>query len=286
MVFSILLFPLVFALLPSVFLFVQPVAGFALALVVLFSIASKKKLFETSFVFLASGIVGLVILSKPLVAEPLFPLLSGLFGIPALFFAFNLAPPKTQQEAGAVNISLKTVLLGALLGAFSSILPALSPAFLVSLLFLLLDSPEKEKTFLEASAATLVSKNFFDFAAFFLIGKARSGAVAFSAAELLSLPNLLVALTAGSIAFFAALALATYFSRFLSKIRLGKTFFMAIAAFISLASFLLGGPAGLLILATASSLGLACGILGVNKSSLMGCLIIPSLCFFFGFSFF
>jgi len=286
MVFSILSLPLVFLSLPFAFSLVKPVAGFALALIVLLSLASKERLFETVLVFSASGLVGLVVLTKPLVAEPLFPLLSGLFGIPALFFAFNASLPKAQAEAGAVKIGLKTVFAGVLLGAFSGVLPALTPAFLISMLFLVFDSTEKEKTFLEASAAVVVSKNFFDFASFFLIGKARSGAVAFASEELSVFPNLLAALIAASIALFAALAVVSVFSRLLSGIRPGKLFFVSIAAFVSIASFVLGGGAGLAVLATASALGLACGIIGVNKSSLMGCLIIPSLCFFFGIALF
>ena len=216
--------------------------------------------------------------------EALVPLLSGLFAIPGLLFSLETKKPATQNETLEASVDEKNVFAGVLAGAFSSLLPALTPILVVSFLFLFFEGREKSgKTFLETSSGAVVSKTFFDFVALTAIGKARSGAVAFASTELASLGGLLTALAAGTAALFLAIALLLLFYRkFLALDFTGRGMKLALLAFFSLAAFATGGAPGILILAVSASVGITVSFLGVDKSTNVGCLIMPSLAFYFG----
>ncbi|MFH1056867.1 MAG: tripartite tricarboxylate transporter permease [Candidatus Micrarchaeota archaeon] len=285
MLLCVLFLPIVFVLLPVFFAVVSPVAGFALAAVTAIALFSKRTLPQTVFSFVLSGVLGVVVLSKPLVHEPLFPLLSGLFGIPALLFSLDAQKPSVQEDSSKTQVDLKMILAGVLLGGFSSVLPALSPVFIVSFLFFALE-PLGENAFLQAGASTLVSKTFFDFAAFTAIGKARAGAVAFAAGELSSVEGLLPVLAAGAASLFLAIAVLLFSYRFFSKLSSfhSKNLMLAVVSFIVLASFFSNGPLGVFILGVSASVGIVIGGLGVRKTSALGALIVPSLFYYFGLS--
>ncbi len=285
MVFSILLLPLVLLSLPVLNSFVSPIVGWILLLVVAASLFSKEKRWASVFAFLLSGALGLVLFSKPLLQEPLFPLLSGLFGIPAIFFSLNSRKPPQREDAGMVRVDLKIVFMGVGLGALSGLLPAMSPVFLVSLLFLVLE-PLGESVFIQASASTLVSKTFFDFVAFNAIGKARSGAVAFASSELADGGNLLLALTAGAASLFLAIALMLLLYRRFSALSLlgGNGVSLAVLALVFGAVFYFNGFLGLFVLAVSACVGVCTNFLGVNKTTLLGALLLPSLAFYFSFA--
>ncbi len=310
--FSVALLPTVLVLLPLAYQAVAPASGFLLLAVIAFSLLSGGKKTASVFAFLLSGCLGLVLLSKPIIREPLFPLLSGLFAVPALLFSLDaVRPPQADDDGEGVRLDLKVVFASVVVGAFSSLLPAMTPVLLVSIMFFIAQSPlwdfrnpferqggraelwkdefnpggRRTLVFLQASSAALVSKTFFDFAAFSAIGKARSGAVAFAAGELRSPDALAVTLAAGLAALFLSTAAVLLLCRKLphllpAGILAGRTHY-CVLFFIVLASCALGGPAGLLALAVSSGVGVTIGLLGVNKTTALGALLVPSLAFFF-----
>ncbi len=288
---SILLLPLVLMALPLAYSSLAPFTGFVLLAFTILSFASKERFFESTFAFLLSGVLGLVLLSKPVVSEPLFPLLSGLFGVPALLFSLDSQKPVVSEENAGVECDVKIIFLACVFGSLSSLLPAVTPMLLVAVLFLLLEGRESggrnEELVIQAGAAALVSKTFFDFVAFQAIGKARSGAVAFASSELHSLASLGIALAAGLVSLFIACAvMLLLYPRFARLPFEGKSTPVAVLCFIVLACVALNGLLGLLVLGVSACTGVAISLLGVRKTTSLGCLIVPSLCFFFSISIF
>ncbi|MEM4254731.1 MAG: tripartite tricarboxylate transporter permease [Candidatus Norongarragalinales archaeon] len=275
--------PPFFIALPLLDALVSPFAGWVLLFVLGASFASKQKRWASAFAFALSGVLGMALFSKPFLPDPLFPLLSGLFGIPALLFSLN-SPKPAQKEAGVANVDLKIIFWAVVFGGLSSLLPGLSPVVLVSLLFLFLEGAGA-MVFVQAVAATLVSKTFFDFLAFVAIGKARSGAVAFASQGLSagSLPSVLVA---GVASLFLAIATMLLLYKRLSSLSLlgGNKVPLVVAVFLAAAVLAFQGFLGLFAMAVAACLGVCAGLLGADKTSLLGCLFVPSLAFYFGFS--
>lgn len=303
-----MLLPFAVLFLPFLFDLAKPVSGYLLLAITLASLLRGEKKVASAFAFLLSGALGLVLLSKPLVGEPLFPLLSGLFAVPALLFSLGTAKPVQSAGSRAVRLDLKIVFASVVLGALSSLLPAMTPVLLVSILLFFtslnvgrlnswfggaagreaereIEEDGRIMLFLQSSSAALVSKTFFDFVAFASIGKARSGAVAFASQELRSPENLALALAAGLAALFVAIAVMLLLCKRLSAGALpglaGRHVGLGVFAFILASCFLTGGSLALLALAVSASVGIAIGLLGVNKTTALGCLLLPSLAFFF-----
>jgi len=288
-VFSIVLAPLVALSLPLVFSLAQQVSGFALLALIAVALWSEKSLSRAGrglLVFLFAGAFGFLVLTLPLLKQPLLPLLAGLFGMPALLQSLASAKELPQQkEQKLFEIDLRLVFLGVLLGAFSSVLPAVSPAVLAAVLFVFMESTPLR--FIIAASATATSKTFFDFVAVFAIGKARSGAAAFvSQNAFLSWQSLALFLAAGVLAFalaaLAALFLAKFAARFLPKA--GRTLAPFLLLLATTTIFAFEGFAGVFVLAIATCIGLLPLLLEVKRSYSMGSLILPSVAYFFGVS--
>jgi len=280
-VYCVILVMPVIVLLPVANQAIAPVSGFALMALVSLAVFAKQRPIESAFAFGLSGALGIALFSNA-IREPLFPLLSGLLGVPALLFALDEGQVPRQEEEEAKPTINKLVFAGTVAGAFSSLLPAMTPAFLIALIFLFFES-ESPTAVLQASSATLLSKTFFDFVAFYAIGKTRSGAVAFSGQELAFLPQLAAALAAGLAALFLAIALMLLlYRRFAAmKVFANKHAKLALLVFFAIASIAANGPIGLLVLGASASVGIAIALLGVNKSMTMGALLLPSIAYYF-----
>lgn len=288
---SIALLPLVIAVLPLASASLAPFVGFVLLAFTILSFSSTKRPLESAFAFALSGALGLVLLSKPVVSEPLFPLLSGLFGIPALLFSLDSQKPSASRQSHAVECDVKLIFLACVFGGFSSLLPAVTPMLLVAVLFIFMErnavGERSEELVIQAGAAALVSKTFFDFVAFQATGKARSGAVAFASSELQSLSGLGLALAAGLVSLFIACAIMLLLYPRLAGLPFeGRKASVAVLCFIVLACFAFNGPLGLFVLGVSACTGIAVSMLGVRKTTALGCLIVPSLSFFFSVSIF
>ncbi len=279
---AILFAPIAFALVPLLFDSIRPLIGYALlALVALFYFRQEARL-RGFFVFALSGSLGFLVFSVPLVAEPLFPLLSGLFAVPSLLYSIGSEWPKVFEDA-RFELPKRFALAGAVIGALSPLVPAVNPALLAGAAFLFLES--KPIAFLSLSSGLAVSKAFYDLAYSQLVGVARSGA----AAALLSAPvkDAWLAGVSFATAAFAALAIALALfkplCRALSQVRM-RSFNYFFLLFIVCANALLGGFEALFILGIASCIGVLPLALGVPRSNAMGALIAPSLLHAFALS--
>jgi len=300
------LLPFALAATPIAQTLVQPIQGIALLAVIALAFyksgsQSKRKLLLGAFFFTLAGLLGLASLSLPVAREPLFPLLTGLFGIPAILFSNKRKEKKEDEKreekekrcSTFFNVNLKLVFYAVLAASASVLLPAVTPALVAGLLFVFMS--EDRESFLTASTAVVGAKMVFDFAAIHSIGKARSGAAAViqnaftpanaSNTKAISLSDLIAVEAAGATAFFTALALllvfGKHFTKTFRKLETNTVYATALITVIA-ATYFISGAGGILILASASALGAAISLSRIRKSYAIGALAIPSLSYFFG----
>lgn len=279
---AVLLAPVAFVAVPLLFNSVRPLTGYLLlSLVALFYFRQEARL-RGLLVFVLSGALGFLVFSIPLVAEPLFPLLTGLFAVPSLLYSVGSEWPRVFEDE-RLRLPKRFALAGALIGALSPLVPAVNPALLAGVAFLFLES--EPVAFLSLSSGLAVSKGFYDLVYSQLVGAARSGAAA--ALLLVPVKDAWLAGVSFAAAAFAALAIALALfkplCRALSRVRM-RSFNYFFLLFIVLANALLGGFEALFVLGVASCVGVLPLALGVPRSNAMGALIAPSLLYAFALS--
>lgn len=170
----IVLSPVIFLLLPLIQSAVKPVLFWLLLAIVSFLVL-RDGVFAV-FIFILSGILGLLSLSA--VAEPLFPLLSGLFGASGLVLSlFERFEVPIQKLVSNPNLPYSRMSLFAFFGVCLSgllmLFPGLGPSQAASLVRV------KSKTrYLILTGALGTVDVILSLIAFVSIGRARNGAVA------------------------------------------------------------------------------------------------------------
>lgn len=292
---SILLLPVLFFILPFTYLFVKGYIAWALVFVVLMMVMTEKgwKKLPALIVFILSGFLGWLSFSPPFSSQHiLFPLLTGLFGISLLIiggFSKNKIPPQVfhlprlSRSAAGSGISK-----GFFSGLIVGILPGIGPSQ-AGVVVHQFSRKRKMNEFLIALGGISAVSTLFSLLSLYLIQKPRSGvAVAieriaggidFNGFLLLVATSLFVT----GISVIITLKLAKGFAGFIQKLDynlLVKT----ILLFLIAMTFALTGPFGLLVLTTATAIGLLGPLLHIKRTHAMGCLILPIILWGIGFS--
>ena len=239
-------------------------------------------------VFLMAGCLGLGVLNIPTLKQPLFPMLSGLFGTSGLLISLKdkiKIPEQKITEANVSNKEISKALSGGMVAStLSGFLPGLgaAQAAIIASSFLRKISTEGFLV-LVGSINTIVM--MISFVALYVIDKARNGSV-IAISKLLgnfTINDLVlfigVALIVGSIATIVTLNIAKIFSKIMTKISYQKTAISIIILIIVLTYFL-SGILGFLVLTVSTMVGLIPPLKGIGRNHLMGCLIIPVILFF------
>jgi putative membrane protein len=261
-----------------------------------------KKRCTAFFVFILTGLLGLIVLgveSKgPLsslfpgigVQEPLLPLLTGLFGASMLVLSIKTKTQIPNQEITKPEIknNLKKDFLKPLAGALvasplASLLPGLgsSQAAIIGNTI----SKADRRGFLVLLGATNTLVMGFSFVSLYLISRTRTGAAvainsligAFPLRVLILI--LAIVLLTGLISFFITLFLANFFSRKVMNVNYTKLS-AATLGILVLVVFIISGFPGLIVLSVSAFTGIYCISLGVRRTYMMGCLLIPTIVFY------
>ncbi|MBS3148945.1 tripartite tricarboxylate transporter permease [Candidatus Woesearchaeota archaeon] len=275
---SFLLAPFLFIVLPFLQNLVKPVLFWLLLGVVIFLVLREGA--RAFVVFSISGVLGYISLSA--VTEPLFPLLSGLFGASGLILSlFDGFDVPLQKTASNPNIPISRLSLFAILGVclsgFLMLFPGLGPSQAASLVRV------KSKTrYLLLTGALGTVDVIISLVAFVSIGRARNGAVAvmeqlvgsFDISALIALIG--ACCFSAGIAGLASVPISKWYSSIFDFVEyrfvaLGVLFFLCVL------SLTLSGLLGLLIFAVSAIVGLLAPLLGVSRSHAMGCLLVPTL---------
>ncbi len=254
----------------------------ALSLFLILTERSAKNKFFALVIFILSGILGYFTLNLTVIKQPLFPLFTGLFGSSLLTISFLQNVKLPEQKITKSRIEKKEILKALILSIFSSSLISFLPGVGSSQAATIASAFKRisEKTFLIVLGMVNSMTMLLSFVALYAINKPRSGVAVFVGKFLpnISLEQLwilfIVALIVSIIAFFLTIILAKNFSRFISKINY-KKLCLFILIFLAILTPIISGWIGLIVLATGTSLGIFCSLIGTKKIFLMGSLLLP-----------
>jgi putative membrane protein len=236
-----------------------------------------------------SGALGLVVLSSPLSvsgalsgASPLFPMLTGLYAVPALLMARSVRIPP-QKDGPHVMMRTSGVAKGLLAGGLVSLFPGVSSGVAAAACSVVKGDDEEYITSLGgANTANAVLTSF----AVLVTGRPRSGVGAYinslhPTGTMYPLPEMavwiLISLVISSlVAGLITMPMAGLFARAVSGLSYRRLSRFILAALLAL-TFVFGGVTGLIVLGAATVVGSIPPRLGCSRATLMGCIIIPAL---------
>ncbi len=277
----IALFPASQFLYPIVFPLIQPHLLFILLTASAFLLLRGKKPIYSLLIFLLAGFLGKQAFSFTL-ADPFLPLFSGMFAMAAIF-TYSNTPLPNQNLPGKINLSVvKFAFLGVLLGWSADLLPGISsPAQMAAFASIIV--PFSGVAYLATLSSIGVSESIFAFSSAATLGKARIGAVA-EAGNLSpiadSIAPFLGYFILGTV--FACILVYVFRSRLgeISKINF-NLLNLLLALYLIIIVFLIDSFAGLLLFAVSTGLGYLCIRMNVERTVLMGAIIVPTILFLF-----
>jgi putative membrane protein len=278
---AVLLIPLFILSATFIFTFLKPYLLYLLVILIVIMI-SRGDWFWNLTLFMLSGTLGIIVFSMQNLKEPLFPLLSGLFGISGLMISyFENAKIPTQRIDTKIDIipaQLAKAIAGSSIAVFLiQFFPGLGPAQGAVISNQVI--PVKEKAYLSMVGAMGTMSVIFSLVTFYTLGKAKDGSiVVLSKLMELDLNRFMILVAtlvvAGSVSVILVLFFSRIFSSLISKVNY-KMLVVCVIIFIFLVCLMLNGPSGLIVLLTASAIGLISPLKGVARSHAMGCLLLP-----------
>ncbi|MBU2504125.1 MAG: tripartite tricarboxylate transporter permease [Nanoarchaeota archaeon] len=261
----------------------QKVIPYILILVTLFLIYVEKNRLKAVVVITLTGVLGFIILNLNSLNEPLLPMLTGLFGTSMLLISIKnkVKIPKQEISKPEIDKSFLSPLLGATIAApFSSLLPGLGSGQAAVIGNSISKTGKRGFLFLLGATNTLVMG--FSFIAFYAVLRTRTGAVV-AIQEIIGplskemlIIILFVIVASGIISFFWAISITKFFSKRIENINYSRLSIMTISL-IAILVFLFSGALGIIVLAISTFTGIYCVSLGVRRTNMMGCLLIPTI---------
>ena len=304
---TIVLLPLFAMFLPPLYCAMKPYIYLILILAVVYMIIRLNKdtylMAWSAFLFVLSGLMGWVMLNTPISPNvSMLTMFSGLFGVSTLVYSISqnsVVPAQDSFQKLRIDKKiLRGIFAGGIAGSILGFLPGMGPAqgsILAQELSGGGDIGENREGFLVAMSGVNVSDALFSLIAIYLIGNPRSGIAVYidKLIQNFDLNYLLififVSLIAVSLSIFFCLKLGDIMIININRIdytKLSKlvivfmSFLVLFFAFLEKSNILYV----LLVFITAISLGLIPHYIGVNKSNLMGCLIVPAIIIYIGFA--
>jgi len=284
------LFPIFIYSMGAVSEFLSKIIGYLLIAIMIYMILrEKKKWLKALLAFLISGCLGLLVFNIPSLKQPLFPLLSGLFGYSILLLSLlqkskipkqDLSKPLTMQKRNEIkSISAATGMgfIAAFLPGFGSSQAAIVATNAVGDI--------GDEGFLSMVGGISTANMLISIAAAYILNKARNGAIVVvnKLIEGIGFKEMLlfiaIALIAGGLGAIIALRTSKVFARYIVKVNYHKLIW-GIIIFIAILTFFFDGFLGLAILAISTAIGLIASSWGIGKNHLMGCLILPVILYF------
>jgi putative membrane protein len=242
-------------------------------------------------IFLLSGFLGILTLDTNLGAGDgaMMPLLGGLFGMSVLLISMkgisSFPEQQVTEEPIELRPTIKAVCTGTSAGILTGIIPGVGPAQ-GTVLTQVVTRSGGTRDFLVGVSGVNTAKALLSFVALYAIGRPRSGAaVAVSeiidvgANELLLLIG--IALFAGGLATIFHLRLGKLAAKHIQRLPYRAMCAAVMASMVGL-SLYYAGLVGLLILATATAIGLLPAAVGVKRTHCMGAIMLPCILYFAG----
>lgn len=238
-------------------------------------------------VFLMSGVLGLLVLNDLPIKEPLFPLLTGLFGLPTIIISLQSKSKIVEQKiSDGLDFGRHWFLhiKASFCAALMSVLPALGAAQ-ATVLAQALSKKKSGSDFLVMVGGINTVSSIFVLTTLWLISRARTGVFAvmkqFLELDFEAFAVLLVfGIAALVFSVIVTLKLGKIIAVNITKIRYKKLSVAVLLALIALAG-IFSGFFGLLVLSIATAIGLIAPSVGIKRIHAMGVLVIPVVTYFF-----
>lgn len=243
-------------------------------------LSRSKRLFFAIFIFLIAGLLGYYSLNSQL-NDPFLPLFSGMFALAGIVNYKKSAVPE-QAETPIEFDFLRFSIVGVGLGFLADFIPGVgSPAQVAT--FATMIMPINTLGYLATISSLSISQALFSFSTAVSIDKSRVGATA-SLAKIMDIREnflMIVILFILSIAITSLVVylLRRYFGK-ISSFDFSKVNYILAAYLISI-TFLIDGFLGLMVLIISTGLGWLTLRMGVERTTLMGAIIIPTLLLLF-----
>lgn len=284
---SVALFPLFLLVIRVAYPLLQAVMGYLLLGVALFMILRDRKPLWSFVVFALAGALGLCTLNIAALENPLFPMLSGLFGVATLLYSLkdtSCLPPQREVPTDVrTGIGAQALIAGQCSGFLTAMLPGLGAATAAVLaLQCTRRLGDAGYMLLQGSIGTV---NFvLSMATLLVLGKARNGSIV-AVQELLdvALGHVLLLLAATLLAAGCAAALTLLCGRLFARVvpRIPyRALITGIILFIVVLTPVLAGWLGLLVLVTSTAVGLVPAIVKTARVHAMACLLVPVITYF------
>lgn len=289
---GLLVTPVLIIAAPNVSEFLKPYIGYILVGVVIFMVLKDRKLEKRLWniiIFLISGAFGVIVFSIPNFKDPLFPMLSGLFGISGLLLSLSEASriPK-QEETDSIKIPMKSQAKAMLSGVFSGSLTGIFPglgAAQAAILAMQLAGNIGTHAFMMLVGGIGTVASLFSLVTLYTIDKARDGAIVVVSEIIGTLTTqkflalLMTSLVAGGIAVFLTMKLTRLFTKLVSIVNY-KLLSIGIIIFVTSLVFYFTSFLGLFILTISTAIGMIAPLKKVGRNNAMGCLLLPVILYF------
>lgn len=289
---SLLLFPLFLLLMKITYPVIRDWTGLLLVAVMAYLILKEKSWNKKALalaMFLLAGSLGLCVLNILTLQQPLFPLLSGLFGFSILLLSLHQSSSIPVQAFDApLTVSSKKALIATTAASWMGFLAAFLPGFgssQAAIVAMQVVGDLGDEGFLVLVGGINTANMLISIGTVYILDKARNGAIVailqlFGEVSFVTmLVFLACALVAGGMAALLTISVSRGFALLVPKLKY-KAIVLSILGFITALTFYFDGFVGLLVLATSTALGLFAGLKGVGKNHLMGCLILPVILYF------
>ncbi len=265
--------------------------------------------FSALVLLLSSGLLGFIALNGrlPLTGiwdgvdgNLLFPLLTGLFGLPTLLSSVSSGQVPRQDPEVQKNLETRAAIGGALAGGFVGWVPGITST--TGTMIGSMADPDRNgeeedsaRRFITMVSSVGTAAAVFGILALAVTGKGRTGAL-LVVKQMLGAEKVeaLASVTSAETVMLLVSVMAAALLGYAITMRTGRWFASKIGHFdldrlneiivvsLVLLVLLMSGIPGLLLLLAATLLGLIPPRLGINRVHLTGCLLVPITLFFFG----
>ncbi len=291
MILSVFLLPLLLLAIPAVYSSISGHIHFILLFLSLLMIFTEHgiRMAHASGIFVLSGLLGMFTLNSFLIQHDsiLFPIFSGLFGISNMLLSLHRKSSIPKQESAGINIKNSALIAGTAKGFSSGLLLGILPglgAAQATVLSNFMTKKGNDREFLISMGAVNTAVSIFSLLSLYTIDKARSGAsVAIQNIMDFGYGELLLTISIGFLSISLSAAILFVFLERMLGILTAVNYTRLTAAvitFITILTFVFTGFAGLLILATSTSIGLLAPLYRVKRSINMGVLMLPLIIFY------
>jgi len=278
---SAALFEVSMGVFPAVYGIIKGQIGTILLLFTITLLLRSKNPILSAAIFILAGILGQMTL-KSTMPDPFLPLFSGMFAMAAMINYKKTTIP-AQRDHGALDSGfVMFVVIGVLLGMAADLLPGVgSPSQVATFatMFMRMDTPG----YLATISAISTSQSIFSLSTSASIGKSRVGATAwleqFIDINENILPLIILFLLSLSLSSAAVFLIRNHIAKIASIDFSG--FNLILAIYLVLITFIINGAWGVAVLVLASALGVLCTRLNVERTTLMGAIIFPTLLLLF-----